>query len=74
MATDLVTIQEDSDVFDAFHHMKNKGIRRLPVVDDKGGLVGIVTMDDLLLLLVDEINALSRLVDREQKNEASSRP
>lgn len=74
MASNLVTIREDSGISEAVQLMQKKGIRRLPVVDDKGGLVGIVTLDDLLVLLVDELNSLSRLVDREQKNEASSRP
>ncbi len=35
--------------------------------------MGIVTLDDLLLLLAKEFGALSKLVAREQKNEASKR-
>ena len=53
--------------------MTAKGVRRLPVVDDAGGLVGIITLDDLLLLLAKEFSSLTKLVAREQKNEAIKR-
>jgi CBS domain-containing protein len=54
--------------------MTTKGIRRLPVVDSSDGLVGIITLDDLLLLLAKEFGALTKLISREQKNETSKRP
>jgi len=73
MVTKLATVKESNGVFEAIQYMRSKGIRRLPVVDDDGGLVGIVTLDDLLVLLADELGALARLVEREQKNEAGSR-
>ena len=73
MVAELATVQESNGVFEAIQYMRSKGIRRLPVVDDDGGLVGIVTLDDLLVLLADELGALARLVEREQKNEAGSR-
>lgn len=73
MVTKLVTIKESSGVFESIQCMRKKGIRRLPVVDDEGGLVGIVTLDDLLALMANELGALGRLVEREQKNESSRR-
>ena len=73
MVTKLATVKESSGVFEAIQYMRSKGIRRLPVVNDDGGLVGIVTLDDLLVLLANELGALARLVEREQKNESSRR-
>lgn len=73
MVTKLVTMKESSGVFESIQCMRKKGIRRLPVVDDEGGLVGIVTLDDLLALMANELGALGRLVEREQKNESSRR-
>jgi len=73
MVTKLATVKESNGVFEAIQYMRSKGIRRLPVVDDGGGLVGIVTLDDLLVLLANELGALALLVEREQKNETSSR-
>ncbi len=73
MAANLVVIKESTGIFEAIQLMAAKGIRRLPVVDSGGGLLGIVTLDDLLLLLAKEFGALTKLVSREQKNEATKR-
>ena len=71
--TKLIVVKDSAGVFEAIQLMANKGVRRLPVVDDAGGLVGIVTLDDLLLLLSKELAALNKLVTHEQKNEATKR-
>ena len=46
-------------------------------MEDDGGLVGIITLDDLLLLLSKELATLTKLaaklLAREQKNEATKR-
>jgi len=47
MTRDPITVQPETLVMDAEKIMKEKNIRRLPVVD-KGNLVGIVTKYDLL--------------------------
>jgi Mg/Co/Ni transporter MgtE len=48
-------------------------VRRIPVVDRDGGLVGIVTLDDLLSLLAEEMTELAKLVSREKQREATVR-
>ena len=73
MEPKLNVVKENSGVFEAIQTMTAKGVRRLPVVDDDGGLVGIITLDDLLLLLAKEFSSLTKLVTREQKNEAIKR-
>lgn len=73
MVFEFATVKESTGVFEAIQYMRSKGIRRLPVVDESGGLVGIVTLDDLLVLLAEELDALAKLVAREQQKEASSR-
>ena len=73
MAPDLVMVKENAGVFEAIQHMRAKGVRRLPVVDESGGLVGILTLDDLLELLAEELLALAKLVRHEQKKETTSR-
>ena len=71
--TKLIVVKDSAGVFEAIQLMANKGVRRLPVVDADGGLVGIITLDDLLLLLSKELAAFTKLVTREQKNEATER-
>lgn len=73
MAPDLVTIKENTGVFEAIQYMRAKGVRRVPVVNDGGGLVGILALDDLLELLAEELLELAKLVKSEQKNETMNR-
>ena len=67
------TVPEATGVFEAIQFMRDKAVRRLPVVDEHGALIGIVALDDLLSLLADELSELSMLVTREQKKEMESR-
>ncbi len=46
MSKDVITINLDTNINEAFRIMKEKNIRRLPVLD-KGTLVGIITLSDL---------------------------
>ncbi len=64
----LVTVRDDCGVYEAIRFMRSKGVRRLPVVDGNGTLLGIVTLDDLLGLLAEELGALAKLVEHERKN------
>ena len=68
-----VTVPETTGVFEAIQFMRDKAVRRLPVVDGQGALIGIVALDDLLSLLADELSELYTLVTREQKKEMDSR-
>jgi|SRR5579864_20574 len=73
MAADLITISEHEGVFQTIKSMRAKGARRAPVVDSVGALIGIVSLDDLIELLADELGDLSKLISREQKREAEAR-
>lgn len=73
MSYELVTAREEDDLWDAVQRMRARGVRRMPVVNAGGGLVGIVTLDDLLELLAEELAALSRVAGREQEREKASR-
>jgi CBS domain-containing protein len=48
MSTPPVTISPDADVADAARLMYERGVKRLPVVDDAGRLAGIVSRIDVL--------------------------
>ncbi len=52
MKAPLITINPNSSVIDAIETMQQKDIRRLPVVDNKGKLLGIVTDKDIFRVIL----------------------
>ncbi len=73
MAPDLVKVADSTGIFESIRYMRDKGVRRMPVVDGSGTLAGIITVDDLIDLLSEELAELNKLVKQEQKKEAGSR-
>lgn len=59
MTCPVSTMKHDEGVYNATQHMMELGVRRLPVVDDSGQLVGLVSLDDLLLLLSRELHNMA---------------
>jgi CBS domain-containing protein len=49
MSNRLFACSPDDDVHFALETMKEGGVRRLPVTSEKGILVGVISMDDLLV-------------------------
>lgn len=50
--TSVVTATLSDTIFEAYHRMAEGGFRSLPVVDEKGSIVGILSLLDLLQLLI----------------------
>lgn len=71
MTHEPVTAFLDDAVQDSLKLMRKNGIRRLPVVDDSGYLVGILTVDDIIDLLAEEIGDLAWLIRNEVDREIS---
>lgn len=73
MSLQLVSVDQDQGVFETIRLMRDKGIRRIPVVSRDGALEGIMAADDVLDLLAEEMTELSKVVTREQSREAATR-
>jgi CBS domain-containing protein len=73
MSTDLVTAQEQDTIEAGLKKMREHGVRRLPIVDEAGALVGILTLDDVLQCLTAQQNELVALVAQEQRHERQYR-
>jgi CBS domain-containing protein len=54
-----ITIREDLGIFDAARTFAKTGVRRLPVVTKSGGLVGVIAVDDLIMLLGNEMGHMA---------------
>ena len=55
---DPITVSLNDGIETAVALMRKHGIRRLPLVDEAGIAVGMVTADDLLVLLGGEVGAI----------------
>lgn len=73
MSYDITTIREEEGVWETIEHMRDVGVRRMPVVDQDGALVGLVTLDDLLELFTDAMDNVSQLIKGELRKEAHRR-
>ncbi|MFZ5493004.1 MAG: CBS domain-containing protein [Pseudomonadota bacterium] len=73
MSEPLETADENDEVWQVLERMRKRGVRRLPVVGVRGELVGIVSADDLLELVAEEVVSLARIIGREQRHEVARR-
>jgi CBS domain-containing protein len=73
MVQDLVTARESEGVLETMQIMRYKGVRRLPIVGKSGELIGIVSFDDLLEVLAEELSELAKIIAREQARETTTR-
>ena len=71
MSDSIESVRGDKDFWDALGHMRQRGIRRLPIVDAQGDLEGILTLDDALGLVGEAIDSLSGLIRNEVEREKS---
>jgi CBS domain-containing protein len=60
MSRDLVTLPAAADLHEAVMTFYRHPIRRLPLLDDAGRMVGMLTVDDLALDLVNDLGSLVR--------------
>ena len=59
MTRDPLTVSSSAGLAEAIGKMSARGVRRAPVVDETGVLVGILTLDDVLPVVAQELNDLA---------------
>lgn len=73
MSAELLAASQDADVHETIERMRVKGVRRMPVINAGGCLLGIVSVDDLMQFLAEEMTELSRISLRQQSIEKEIR-
>jgi len=74
MTRALVTCAEDDALRDVLEIMRTRGVRRVPVVDARRALRGIVAIDDILLALSSGLVDVSKVLLRGPNVELTRRP
>jgi CBS domain-containing protein len=69
MTKEPVQVKDTDDLSDTLMTMRAKGVRRVPVVSAQGSLVGVLSFDDILDYIQDEVSDLARLVGRGRRRE-----
>ena len=65
MSRDLLILKEYQPIQEALAMMSAKGVRRAPIVDESNKLTGIVSLDDLILLIADEVESYGKLIKKQ---------
>ncbi|MCO5166096.1 MAG: CBS domain-containing protein [Planctomycetes bacterium] len=59
------TVSEETPIEQTLSLMRGYGIRRVPVVDREGKLAGVVTLDDILALLTEELTIVGEALSKQ---------
>lgn len=70
MNSQPITVDETDSVKSALQTMRRVGVRRLPVVGRNGALVGVLSLDDVLDQLAEDVQALAGVIRNEQRIES----
>ena len=73
ISEELLSVREQDSLADALRLMRSRGVRRLPVLTHSGALAGIVTIDDILELVAEELEDFVKIVGRERARETQVR-
>jgi CBS domain-containing protein len=74
MTVDPITVRESDAMEVALCKMREFGVRRLPVVDGRGELVGILATDDVLKVIAGDSHDIVSAIRREREIEGAQRP
>lgn len=74
MSTGLVTVQEQTSLLEALATMRAKGVRRVVVVDERDMLQGVLTLDDVIEVVSEQMQAVARALASGRTREKQGRP
>jgi CBS domain-containing protein len=74
MTRNPLLVAEGASVAGVVRLMRTDGVRRVPVVGARNQLVGVISIDDVLDVLADQLTAISGAIRGEQARERELRP
>lgn len=73
MTSPVVTAREDEGLIETLRHMRDRKVRRMPVVTHTGTLYGVVSADDIINLLAMELSLVTGTIVEQQASEEKYR-
>ena len=65
MTSEPLLVSTDEDIGDALRRMRTRRVRRAPVIDSHGSLVGVLSIDDVLTQIARELGGLAGVIARQ---------
>lgn len=62
----LITARVDDNFYQVLNKMKDNGIKRVPLLNDRGELQGIISADDIISVLSVELNDVAKINDSQR--------
>lgn len=62
MTCDPFVVDRNDTLWNVMEVAREQGVRRFPVVDDRSRLVGIITMDDVVRILANEMSCVTDII------------
>jgi len=69
MSLELITVRQDNNLSDTLDIMQQHGVRRLPVIDNSGSLLGVINIEVILKVLCQDLSKMLTLFNNERDNE-----
>lgn len=63
MTEDLVTLHEDEEAMEISRTIEEHNVRRIPIVNDNGEMTGIVTFDDLVATIGEQLDHVAETIE-----------
>ncbi|HVS23259.1 MAG TPA: CBS domain-containing protein [Gammaproteobacteria bacterium] len=73
MSSEPLTVNKDNGVEHALREMRRAGVRRAPVVDERGELVGVLSIDDVIDHLAVQLGHIADIIRLGQQTETDAR-
>jgi CBS domain-containing protein len=74
MTRDVVSAREHDSLLDLLAAMRRRKVRRVPVTDPRDMLMGIVSLDDVLAVLAEQMQAVAAAVTAAASHERTASP
>lgn len=73
VSTELFSVRESDSVSEVLRLMRERGVRRVPVLTRSGALAGLLTIDDILDIVAEQLSDMVHAVERERVRETRTR-
>jgi CBS domain-containing protein len=74
MTRDPIMAREADSLLDTLASMQRAGIRRVPVIDDRGLLQGLLALDDVIEVVGEQVHRLVQVLASTRRREPMRRP